>query len=187
MPPPDPSQLGPLAALVGTWEGNDGLDVAFQNASGTVVETPYRERTTFNPFGPVDNGAQCLFGLDYRTAAWRDGEDDPFHTEVGYWLWDESAGQLMRSFLVPRGCAMIAGGTSTPDATSFSLRAEVGSSTYGILSNQYLDQAARTVSYAVSVTTDTDEWSYDETTVVDLAAHEKDFSHTDRNVMHRVD
>ena len=31
MPTPTAVQLGPLAALVGTWEGDDGLDVSFHN------------------------------------------------------------------------------------------------------------------------------------------------------------
>ena len=82
MPPPTPTDLGPLAALVGAWEGDQGLDVAFQHSKGEIGETPYRERMMFSPFGPVDNGTQALFGLDYRTAAWRVGEDEPFHTEV---------------------------------------------------------------------------------------------------------
>ena len=64
----DLAHLGPLATLAGTWEGDQGLDVAFQHARGDIGETPYRERITFNPFGPVDNGTQCLYGLDYRTA-----------------------------------------------------------------------------------------------------------------------
>ncbi len=65
------SELGPLERLQGTWEGDAGLDVSFLNAKGVIGETPFRERTTFNPFGPVDNGSQVLYGLDYRTAAWR--------------------------------------------------------------------------------------------------------------------
>jgi hypothetical protein len=187
MPPPDPAHLGPLAALIGTWEGDSGVDVSFQNAPQRVVETHYRERTSFSPFGPVDNGQQCLYGLDYRMAAWRGDEVDPFHTEVGYWLWDGGSGEVLRSFMVPRGCTIIAGGVSTADAKAFTMRAEVGSTTYGILSNRYLDEVARTVSYTVTVTTGIDEWSYEETTVVDLAAHEADFSHTDRNVLRRVE
>ena len=76
-------ELGPLAALVGTWEGAQGIDVAYANAKGAVIETPYRERATFGPFGPVDNGRQALYGLDYRMSAWRLAEEgDPFHTEV---------------------------------------------------------------------------------------------------------
>jgi len=41
----DYAQWGPLARLVGTWEGDEGLDVAFAHADGRVKETPYRERT----------------------------------------------------------------------------------------------------------------------------------------------
>jgi len=35
----------------------------------------------------VDNGSQSLYGLDYKSAMWRWDEENPFHTEVGYWLW----------------------------------------------------------------------------------------------------
>lgn len=189
MPAPDTADLGPLAALVGTWEGEEGVDVSFHHAEQGVGETPYRERTTFSPFGPVENGTQVLFGLDYRTAAWRVGEDDPFHTEVGYWLWDAAAGQVMRCFMVPRGSTVLAGGTTTSDATTFMMRAEVGSSTYGILSNLYLDANARTTAYEVTVTIGADgTYAYDETTTVELARLEgKELAHTDRNVLHRVD
>jgi hypothetical protein len=188
MPPPKPEQLGPLAALVGTWEGDEGVDVAYSNERGEIGETKYRERTTFNPFGPVDNGAQHLFGLDYRTAAWRAGEDDPFHTEVGYWRWDADAGQVMRCFMVPRGSTILAGGPAHPDSTQFTLQAEVGSETYGILSNQYLAVKARTTLYQATITIDgSDQYRYEETTTVELAAMGEPFLHTDRNVMRRVD
>jgi hypothetical protein len=78
-------ELGPLARLVGTWEGERGLDVSYSHEKSTEFENGFFERMTFNSFGPVDNGSQILFGLDYRTAAWRRGEEaeDPFHTEIG--------------------------------------------------------------------------------------------------------
>ena len=72
---PDYTAWGPLAHLIGTWEGDEGLDVAFAHATGSVGETPYRERTVMNPFGPVDNGTQALYGLDYRMSAWRGDRD----------------------------------------------------------------------------------------------------------------
>jgi hypothetical protein len=31
--------------------------VSFHNDTSAVETTPYRERATFNPFGPVDNGS----------------------------------------------------------------------------------------------------------------------------------
>ena len=101
---------GPLAHLIGTWEGDEGLDVAFAHTTGSVGETPYRERIVMKPFGPVDNGTQALYGLDYRMSAWRGDEDDPFHTEVGYWLWDAADCAVMRCFMIPRGSTVLAGG-----------------------------------------------------------------------------
>ena len=32
--------LGPLAGLVGTWEGDQGLDVAYSHAHDAIIETP---------------------------------------------------------------------------------------------------------------------------------------------------
>lgn len=188
MPVPDPKDLGPLAALIGTWEGGDGVDVAFHNDDGHIEDTPYRERITFSPFGPVDNGSQCLYGLDYRMAAWRGDEEDPFHTEVGYWLWDAGRGLVMRSFMVPRGQTLIAGGTCAADATEFTLTAERGSTCFGILSNPYLEEAATTASYSVTVTIEgEDAFSYAETTVIHHARLDgKAYDHTDRNRLRRV-
>ena len=84
-----------------------------------MFATPYLEKVTFKkPFGPVDNGKQSLYGLDYKSAMWRGSEDNPFHTEVGYWLWDGATGEVMRGFVVPRGITVLAGGTAKADDTS---------------------------------------------------------------------
>jgi hypothetical protein len=181
------AELGPLAALVGTWEGDEGVDVAFLHGEGKIGETRYRERVTFSPFGPVDNGQQCLYGLDYRMAAWRPGEEIPFHTEVGYWLWDAAEGQVMRCFMVPRGSTVLAGGPATADARTFSLRADVGSETYGILSNRYLAKAARSVSYECTIElVDDDTYTYAQTTTIEHARCDAPLAHTDQNRLRRV-
>lgn len=179
-------ELGPLEGLQGTWEGAEGLDVAFSHERGEIAGTSYRERTTFNPFGPVDNGRQVLYGLDYRTAAWRGDEENPFHTEVGYWLWDGGEGQVMRCFVVPRGTLVLAGGTSEPDADVLHMEAEVGSETYGILSNRYLAEQARTIRYEVTVTVGDGVFSYEETTTVRHSRVAELLEHTDRNTLRRV-
>ena len=127
-----------------------------------------------------------LYGLDYRMAAWRGDEEDPFHTEVGYWLWDADNGQVMRCFMVPRGTVVIAGGTTTADATSYSMSAEVGSETYGILSNQYLAEAARTVKYELDITLGDDTWSYFEDTILEMNVVDGLYHHTDKNTLRRV-
>ena len=189
MPVPTPDQLGPLGALIGTWEGDEGVDFSFHHAEGQTGDTPYFERVTMNPFGPVDNGSQVLFGLDYRMAAWRKTEldGDPFHTEVGYWLWDAAASQVMRCFVVPRGITVIAGGTAAADATEWVFSAECGSVTYGVLSNLYEDANAKTVRYECKITVGDDTWSYDEDTVLEMSNLPELLHHTDRNTLKKVD
>lgn len=142
---------GPLAALIGEWQGEGGLDAAFSHSQNAVLDTPFREKVSMKPFGPVDNGDQHLYGLDYRSAMWRGSEENPFHTEVGYWLWDGDANQVMRCFVVPRGIVVIAGGTAAADATEFELVARIGAPTYGISENLYLSSAASTTDYSVKI------------------------------------
>ena len=179
-------EWGPLGRLVGEWQEEGGLDTAYSHSQEKVVATPYLEKLAFKPFGPVDNGSQLLYGLDYRTAAWKGDEENPFHTEVGYWLWDGSDHELMRCFMVLRGSTIIAGATVAPDATTFVLEADLGSTTYGILSNKYLDAFARTTRYDVTVTIEGETFRYDETTTVEHAKSADLILHTDRNTLRRV-
>ena len=182
------SEFGPLAQLAGTWEGDQGLDVAFSNSEGKIIETPYRERMVLNPFGPVENGPQVLYGLDYRTSAWRGDEENPFHTEIGYWLWDVADSQVLRSFMVPRGSTILAGGKANADDATFTMVATVGSESYGILSNQFLAANARAIAYEVTITVaDDGSFTYNETTTIEHGRHAELVIHTDRNTLHRVD
>ncbi len=120
-------EWGPLEGLIGDWESDQGgLDAAFSHSKGEVLSTPYLEKLSMKPFGPVDNGNQHLYGLDYKSAMWRGAEENPFHTEVGYWLWDGATGEVMRGFVVPRGITVLAGGTAAADATSFTLVGAAG-------------------------------------------------------------
>ncbi|MCB0993632.1 MAG: FABP family protein [Acidimicrobiales bacterium] len=180
------NHFGPLAALAGEWEGDDGLDVSYHHAVDEIRETPYREHITFKPFGPVDNGDQQMYGLDYKMAAWRAGEENPFHTEVGYWLWCAGLGHVMRGFLVPRGTVVLAGGPAAPDATTFTLTATHDSDEYGVLSNPYLAQRAKCVRYEVTVTVEGDVMTYEEDTVLQMTELPDLVHHTDRNRLRRV-
>ena len=180
------SEWGPLAGLAGEWEGNGGLDTAFSHSRNEVFRTEYREKCSMKPFGPVDNGSQSLYGLDYRTAMWRDDEENPFHTEVGYWLWDGATGEVLRGFVVPRGITILAGGTAAADATEFTLDAAAGEGQYTIGENLYLAKNASTVSYTVTVTIGEDTWSYEEASTLRMNEFAEPFAHTDRNTLHRV-
>ena len=178
--------LGPLAALAGVWEGDKGDDTAPSDNRGTETNK-FRERMTFEPLGPVNNHQQMLYGLRYATTAWRLGEDNPFHEEVGYWLWDAQAKQVFRCFIVPRGVAVIAGGTVEPNARSFELAADAGSETYGICSNQFLDKEFKTVRFELKVTIHDDQsFSYEEDTQLKIQGQKDLFHHIDKNILKRT-
>ncbi len=180
-------QWGPLAGLAGEWEGADGFDTVYSRAAGTTVRTPYRERTTFVPFGPVLNGEQRVYGLDYRTAMWRGDEALPFHAEVGYWLYDSETSEILRAFVVPRGVTVLAGGRASPDATELTLSACKTDGEYTIGESEFLGKRASSTSYRVTVCLQPDgTWSYDSTTTLVLAKRAEPFAHTDRNVLRRV-
>lgn len=181
------SELGPLAGLEGTWEGEKGTDTAPDDDRVSREINKFRERMTFAPTGLVANHEQQLYGLRYATTAWRLGDADPFHEEVGYWLWDGEAKQVLRCFIVPRGVALIAGGTAEPDARSFELAAEVGSETYGICSNRFLDREFKTVRYTLTFEQrDANTIYYSEDTVLQIRGQAELFHHTDENTLVRV-
>jgi hypothetical protein len=73
----------------------------------------------------------------------------------------------MRCFVIPRGSVILAGGPAAPDAAEFVMRAAVGSETYGVLSNQYLAEAARCIRYEVTVSVCDAEYRYRSTTSIE--------------------
>ena len=178
---------GPLMGLAGVWEGDRGIDNAPDDDRVSVEMNRYRERLTFEPMDLVANHEQKLTALRYATTAWRIGDANPFHEELGYWLWDPAEKQVMRCFMVPRGVTVIAGGTAQPDATSFELNAEAGSEIYGICSNPFLDREFKTLRYQLRFEkTGPDTIHYWEDTVLRIPALDEPFHHTDENTLTRV-
>lgn len=179
------NNLGPLAPLAGVWESDKGVDTSRIHGKKTI--TKFREKITFEPLGPVNNGPQSLYGLRYSTVCWRLGEEDAFHEELGYWLWDKDRNQVLRSFLVPRGVVVNAGGFVEENSKSFHLEAEAGSPTYGVLSNRYLDDSYKTKRYSLNVTVHDDgSFSYHEDTELWIPIDQEIFHHTDENTLHKV-
>jgi len=179
-------EWGPLAGLAGEWEGDTGLDTAYAHEHEQVLGTPYRERTSLKPFGPVDNGTQHLWGLDYRRALWKEGQDDPFHTETGYWLWCSASNEIMIGFVVPRGITVLAGGVAAPGATTMTLKAAQGEPQYTIGEGLYLARNASVLSFEVTIAIGEDTWSYEETTMLRMNEFEEPFAHTDHNTLRRT-
>jgi len=172
--------------LAGEWEGDGGLDTAFSHSQNKVLGTPYLEQCTMKPFGPVDNGSQHLYGLDYKSSMWRGDEENPFHTEVGYWLWDAATGEVMRGFVIPRGVTVLAGGVAHADTTEFTLKAARDGDQYNIGEGVYLAKNASTLSYEVTIALGNGTWSYDETTILRMNEFDEPFAHTDHNALRPV-
>lgn len=178
--------FGPLARLAGVWEGDAGIDVAPSPERG-LMETPFRERAVFEPMGPVDNHEQQLYALRYSTTAFRIGEADPFHEEVGYWLWDAVQTQVLRCFVVPRGVTILAGGSANASDAKFSLAADVGSDTYSIASNRFLDTEFKTIRYELDVSLEEEGvFEYQEDNQIQLKGRSEIFHHRDSNRLSRV-
>ncbi|TNF25325.1 MAG: FABP family protein [Deltaproteobacteria bacterium] len=180
---------GPLAFFIGNWksEGWTGDNVA-PDPDRNTENTSFRQETSFDPIGDVENHEQLLYALRYRTTAWEEGDDeDPFHEEVGYFIWDAERKQVMKSFIVPRGIAVNAGGDAQEDSKEFFLQADCGSETYGVCSNKFLDEEFKTVRYEVKFTKiDDNTFSYDEDTIIKMKGRDELFHHTEKNVMKRL-
>ncbi len=185
----DLDNLGPLRPLAGVWEGDKGHDHAPSDKPENdrePVDSTYRERISLLPIGRVDNHEQKLYGLRYSTEAWRLSTGASFHQEVGYWLWDAANEQVMRCFIVPRGINVLAGGTVEPDARTFSLAADLGSTTFGICAAPFLDQQFKVVRYTLDIEVhDENSFSYHENTIMQMPGRAEPFHHTDRNRLTR--
>ena len=182
----DISLLGPLQALVGTWEGDKGDDLAPSDDRGTE-NNKYREVIAFTHILPAQNHEQTLHGLRYHLEAFRHGEEFPFHDQIGYWHWDPKAKLVMQSLTIPRGMAALAGGPAEQDSKSFKLKAQLGSKTFGICSNPFLDEEFQTVEYEIQVSLNSDgSFSYDQTTRIKIKGQPKLFEHRDRNTLRKV-
>ena len=179
------ANLGPLLPLAGTFEGDKGDDTAPDDDRGTEKNL-FRERWVLVPFGPADNHEQHLWGLSYTRSAFRLGVEKSFHEQLGFWLWDPKAKQLFHSFMIPRGMTVLAGASCDAKARVINLAAEVGSPTFGICSNPYLDAEFRTVRYDMKLTIDDNGFSYEEDTVILMKGRKELFHHIDKNTLRRV-
>ena len=188
----DDMNYGPLRFFIGNWE-SEGLVGENQapNPDRKTENTKFRQFMSFEPIGDVNNHEQCLYALRYHSKAWEEGKDSPddkpFHEESGYFLWDRAARQVMKSFIVPRGVAVNAGGDADPDSFEFHLTATLGSQTYGLCSNKFLDIEFQTVKYDVKFQfLDENTLSYDENTQLKIKGQDKIFDHTERNTLKRA-
>ncbi len=179
---------GPLSFLIGRWESQGWVgENTAPDPDRNIEKTKFRQEMTFDPIGDVDNHEQKLFALRYSTVAWEEGNDEnSFHEEVGYFIWDAENKQVLKSFIVPRGISVNAGGTADVDSKEFTVSAKVGSHTYGICSNLFLDEEFKSVCYGITFKQiDENSFSYDEDTQIKMKGRDEIFHHTEKNVLNR--
>jgi len=189
------ANLGPLRPLAGIWSSDMGTDVhpvgPGSDITGTVIDDDehnvFVERYELQPIDPQTNGPQLFYGLRYHTHIVQPGEVETFHDQVGYWLWEPAARRVLLSLAIPRGQVALAAGTAEADATDFEVSSTVGSETFGILSNPFLDHAFRTVSFRMHVTIHDDgTWSYEQHTEMQVLNRAGLVDHVDRNMLKRI-
>ena len=177
------ANLGPLAALAGTWEGR-GVDT--HPVKEGALEEKYKERIVFEPIDPQMNGPQVLYGLRYHIHVNKLDEPLTFHDQVGYWLWEPATGVLLQTVAIPRGQVALAQGTATADAKRFSVKATLGAECFGICSATFLQKNFLTRSYTITVTVNRDgSFTYEQDTVLETPGRAP-FHHVDKATLKKV-
>lgn len=179
------SNLGPLRAMAGVWEGERGLDVK-PKAEGPKKQA-FVERIELQPIDPQTNGPQLLYGLRYHTHITKPEQVKTYHEQVGYWLWEPANETLMHTITIPRGMVVMASGKAKPDAKEFELTATHIDPHFGIRSSPFLDHAFKTVEFKIVVRFNHDgTWGYEEDTVLKIIGQDELFHHTDRNLLKKL-
>lgn len=178
---------GPLTGLIGVWNGDKGIDIA-PEPDGTE-ETGYFETITYAGIGTATNaGSQTLSVLHYTQVVTNKTTKEVFHHESGYWMWDPSDNTIMHSLVIPRGVAVLAGGTcaapaSAQDTVTIEVKAIEGDKDWNIAQSPFMQNNAKTTSFQHSLTVGNGKLSYSETTMLDI--YGRVFEHTDANELTR--
>lgn len=183
----DDTDYGPLADLIGVWKGDNGLDIAPEPDG--PENNPYYETLTLTGIGDVTNANyQKLAVVHYRQIVQRKSNDEVFHDETGYWMWDAESETIMQSLLIPRGVGVLAGGEHSgkkEDDGSFILRvsADINNKDWQVIQSPFMQSNARTTEFHHWIKVKDDKLSYSETTIVEI--YGKIFEHTDSNDLFR--
>lgn len=115
---------GPLASLIGTWTGNESIDLA---PEGTE-RNEYYETIIFSEAGYLSNAEdESLCAVHYILKVQRITHDKVIHQETGYWLWEQGTDKVIHSLTIPYGICVLAGGNvSQENKIEFYVSAELG-------------------------------------------------------------
>jgi hypothetical protein len=179
----DGVDYGPLAALIGSWQGNKGTDIAPEPDG--KENNSYYETLCFEAIGDVSNAEQqTLAALRYQQVVYRQSNQKAFHNQTGYWMWDAENKILMQSLTIPRGVCVLAGGSAETNQTSLRVEAYRDDKDWQVIESPFMRDKASTLSYIHQLTVADESLNYQQTTVVDI--YGKHFDHTDQNSLTRT-
>lgn len=178
---------GPLNSLIGVWKGNKGMDVSPEKVG--VENSPFYETITFVGAGDLTNAEeQKIAMVRYHIIVNRKSNDEVFHDQVGYWLWDAKTKVIINSFTIPRGVCVLAGGkfkkSSTKNSISLDVKAKLNNKSWGILQSPFMSKKASTLEFKQTMTIRGKKLEYSETTVLQI--YGRKFNHTDKNTLTKV-
>jgi len=181
----DGLDYGPLYHLAGSWSGDKGVDVAPEPDG--EERSPYYESIVFEPIGDVTNAdSQVLVALRYHQVVSRKSNDEVFHNETGYWMWDAEQQLVMQTLTIARGVCLVAGGSVAVSGEEVVIRVHAARSdaNWPIIESPFMRDNASTISFDRTLNVAGDTLRYEELTVVDI--YGKRFDHTDENTLTRL-
>jgi hypothetical protein len=179
---------GPLAELIGIWEGDKGMDIAPEPDG--KEENPYYERIEALAGGDLKNAqTQVLSVVHYRKLVTRKSTNEVFHDQCGYWMWDAKENVIMHAFVIPRAVSVLAGANYTENKTVdgrliIDINSSIDNKDWGIVQSPFMKNNAKTISFHQYVKVGNGKFFYKETTMLDI--YGKPFEHTDENELIRV-
>ncbi len=177
---------GPLKQLIGLWKGDKGIDIAPEDDG--EERNIYHEVIKFEPVRDVSNAEeQELVAIRYEQVVTRHSDQKMIHNECGYLSWEQETNLLMKSFSIPRGVALVAGGSvsEVDGSLTYQVEAAQNNPDWGIVQSPFMQQKALTKSYQFSMQVSANQMKYSQSMMLDIFG--KSFEHTDENQLTRVE
>ncbi len=178
------AEYGPLAGLIGLWTGDKGMD--FAPEPDGPAESPFYETLEFTACGDVENAeSQVIWAIRYQQTVSRKSNNEVFHNQTGYWMWDASRNLVMQSLTIPRAVCVLAGGRASEadGTTTLTVKAAIDDPDWGVIQSPFMRDNARTLGFSHSLSVSEHTLSYAETTVLEI--YGRRFDHTDSNNLRR--
>lgn len=173
----------PLTKLIGTWEGDVGVDVSpgqsgSGSPAGTAATTPYYEKIVIsNGAGATNASVQDLVTVRYHQMVFKKSDNQQFHDQVGYLIWDKKNNKIYNSFCIPRAVCAVAEG-DLKDVNEFTMSSKANN----IAESSFMIKNAKTNTFTITLKYNKDgTLSY--TQITDIFIYGEPFSHVDASVL----